>query len=157
MTLRNEKIKDQLWYALATAGYVGLVPVGPGTAGSLVATLALWWVPSGYPITWAAVTAVVFAIGVVASGNVERCTGIIDPSFVVVDEVVGMAVTLWLLPKSILWYAIAFGLFRFFDIVKPFPIKIVERRLPGGWGVMTDDLVAAGMAWVIVQALVRLF
>ncbi len=156
MTYISEKIKNNISFIFSTVGYLGLVSFGPGTAASLVTTIALWWVSGDYPIIWMAAIMVVFILGVVTSNIVERWKGVTDPSYIVIDEVVGMAVTLWLLPKSILWYSIAFGLFRFFDIVKPFPIKIVERRLPGGWGVMTDDLVAGGMAWVIIQALIRL-
>lgn len=152
----RRKLIDKIWFFVATAGYLGRAPKAPGTVASVVTTLVLWWVPGWCPIIWVAVTVALFFVGVVATGHVVRATGDPDPSYAVIDEVVGMAVTLWLVPKCLLWYAVALGAFRFFDILKPFPINRAER-LPGGWGVMTDDLVAACMAWLIVHALVSCF
>jgi phosphatidylglycerophosphatase A len=155
MMLDGKKIINKFWFAFATVGGIGCVPVAPGTVASVVTAVALWWVPA-YPVVWAMATVAAFVVGVIAAGNIARRTGVPDPSWVVIDEVVGMAIALWLLPKSIWWYSVALMLFRFFDIVKPFPVNMAER-LPGGWGVMVDDLVAACMVWVVVQALVRLF
>ncbi len=141
---------------IATAGYVGLVPWAPGTVTSLLTVLVLWWVPEG-PAMWGASFIVLFALGVVASDNVERKTGIADPSFVVIDEVVGMAIALLFLPKSIFLYGVAFLLFRVFDIAKPFPIDSIEKRFSGGWGIMLDDLAAGFATLMVIHLLVKPF
>jgi phosphatidylglycerophosphatase A len=138
----NKKNKYQLWFFLASVAGVGLVPCAPGTAASLLTGFILWWVPSFFSSFWIVTCIIIFFVGIIAANKVEQKTGIADPSCTVIDEVVGMAVSLWLVPKTILWYSVAFVVFRFLDIVKPFPIGLVDRRLAGGLGVMADDVVA---------------
>ena len=129
--------------ALATLGPVGRVPVAPGTAGSLVVLVAwLALAPAGGWILWG-VLAGIALLGVAAAGEVARAEGTADPQQVVIDEVVGMAMALALAPAGLAAAIAAFVAFRVFDIAKPFPAGRLER-LPGGWGIVADD-VAAGL------------
>ena len=141
---------------IATLGGLGRAPVAPGTVGSLVGAGLAWVVPAEMPVQ-AAVLATVALIGVWAAGAVARHERQTDPSHVVIDEVAGMLAASFLLPKQPVLLAAAFVLFRIFDIGKWFPMKQLER-LPGGWGIMADDL-AAGLCsrlliwvWMMVRA-----
>ena len=136
----------------ATVGPLGFVPIAPGTAGS-VAGLALFWAVRSMRSTWleVAVLLIVTGVGVVAASAVETRYRSRDPGLVVIDEVAGMMVTLLAVPVGFTGAMVGFFAFRLFDIFKPFPARQAER-LPGGWGVMADDLVAG----VYAQALLRL-
>jgi len=125
-----------------TAGFAGLVPVAPGTAGSVVGLVLLILVRAAKN-DWieALVLVVVVVVGTWSASVAERHYRREDPGEVVVDEVAGMMLTLLWLPSGWVPFLIGFLAFRFFDIVKPFPARLAER-LPGGWGVMADDLVA---------------
>lgn len=127
---------------LATFGYVGHFPIAPGTAGSAAAFviyLGVRWVAS--PGLELAVALGLYAAGIWAAQVAEAHYGRTDPGFIVIDEVVGMLVTLLFLPVTWVGALIGFLLFRLFDIVKPFPARQCEA-LHGGFGVMTDDLMA---------------
>ena len=128
---------------LATCGYLGYVPVAPGTVGS-AAGLALFLLvrSTGSAGVEIAVIVVLFAIGVWSGTVAERHFGRVDPGPVVIDEVVGMLITLALLPVSATGAVAGFLLFRVLDVVKPWPSRQLEA-LPGGWGVMADDGMAA--------------
>lgn len=139
-----------------TAGYSGLFPVGPGTAGSLVG-LGLLFVVRLADQCWLEplVIVLVLAIGGWSATVAERHYSRADPSEVVVDEVVGMLLTLLWIPVSWTGAILGFAVFRVFDIVKPFPVGIVER-LPGGWGVMADDVVAGFYAYGVMRVILWL-
>lgn len=136
----------------ATIGPVGFAPIAPGTAGSVVG-LMLFWVVRSAGSMWLEVTVLlaVTAVGVAAAYAAETRYRRRDPGLVVIDEVAGMLVTLLAVPVGLAGAVVGFLAFRLFDIVKPFPARQAER-LPGGWGVMTDDLVAG----VYAQGLLRL-
>jgi len=137
---------------LATWFGAGLLPGAPGTWGSLAALpfgVGLAWL--GGPLALAAASAGVFLIGLWAAQHYERVTAIKDPGPIVIDEVAGQWLTL--LPASLdpwalnPWaVALAFLLFRFFDVMKPWPVRWADRRLKGSFGVMADDVVAAAYA-----------
>jgi phosphatidylglycerophosphatase A len=136
---------------IATFGFVGYFPIAPGTAGSLAALLLyapLRPVSMG-PIYLAAIAAVAVAGGW-ASHVAERTLQRKDPGPVVIDEVLGMLLTLAWLPLSWTGVALGFLLFRVFDIAKPFPAARAEG-LPGGAGIMLDDAVAAVYAHVVLR------
>lgn len=143
--------------AIATAGHTGWFPVAPGTVGSAIG-VALWWAlraaGAGVAVEVAA-AATLFVIGAWAAAATERALGVTDPGPVVVDEVMGMCVTLIAAPWS--WPAALTGflLFRVFDIAKPPPARRLER-LHGGWGIMADDLAAGVYAWAGLQILIAL-
>jgi len=145
---------QSLALVVATVLYCGYVPVAPGTAGSAAGLLVFAAVrASGSPLVESAALVLVVAGGVWSSGVAERIFGRTDPGHIVIDEVAGMLVTVFLLPVS--WTGALVGLlsFRVFDIVKPFPARRAER-LPGGWGVMTDDLVAGVYAHLSLHLIV---
>ncbi len=140
---------------IATGAYSGYAPVAPGTAGSLVGLL-LYLIP-GFekPLSLGVAIVVFFFVGAAAAGRLERIHGK-DPSIVVIDEVVGMWIALFLLPKSAAACLLAFFLFRLYDIIKPPPARSVER-FEGGFGIMLDDVFAAFYANVSVWVLLALF
>ena len=137
---------------IATAGYCGYAPVAPGTVGSLaglVAYLLVWWSDSA--AVEIGLIVALFAVGVWAATTAERFFGGIDPGPVVIDEVVGMLITLAFIPVGLSGAAAGFVLFRIFDVIKPYPAGRLER-LHGGLGVMADDAMAAVYANVTLRA-----
>ena len=127
---------------VATVGYCGYFPIAPGTVGSaagLVFYAFVWW--TGSPVVETGLILAVFAAGVWAATTAEQYFGGIDPGPIVIDEVVGMLITLAFIPVG--WSAaiVGFVLFRIFDIIKPYPARQFER-LHGGLGVMADDAMA---------------
>jgi phosphatidylglycerophosphatase A len=139
---------------ISTFGYIGLFPVAPGTVGSL-GGLVVYAILEGLAAPLgvrAAVIAVVFAIGVWSATVAERHFGGVDPGAIVVDEVAGMLITLFLVPVSLTGAVAGFLLFRVFDIIKPFPARRLER-LHGGLGVMCDDAMAAVYANLCLRGL----
>ena len=137
---------------LATCGYVGYAPVAPGTFGS-AAGLAIFALvrASGSIYVELAVIVVLFAIGVWSGTEAEHHFGGIDPGPIVLDEVVGMLITLALLPVNAMGAFVGFIVFRALDVVKPWPSGRFER-LHGGLGIMADD----GMAAVYGNIMMRI-
>lgn len=135
----------------------GLAPVAPGTAGTLLAW-PLGWLLAGLlpPAALVALVAALFALGVWACELTGRRLGVPDHGSMVWDEVVAFLLVLAIVPPDLAWQAAGFALFRLFDIAKPPPIRWLERRYHGGFGVMLDDLVAAGYALVILALIMRL-
>jgi phosphatidylglycerophosphatase A len=141
---------------LATVGYCGYSPIAPGTVGSaagLVAYLLVWWTRS--PFLEAGLIAVTFAGGTWAATHAERYFGGIDPGPVVIDEVLGMLVTLAFIPVG--WSAaiVGFVVFRVFDVIKPFPADRLET-FHGGFGIMADDAMAGVYANIVLRILMWL-
>ena len=121
----------------------GLLPKGPGTWGSLAALPFAWIIAiAGGPWLLAAAALLVFAVGLWASHRYAEALGEADPGSVVVDEVVGQWIALLPVALSPAHYAIAFIAFRFFDILKPWPVNLLDRRLKGALGIMADDVMA---------------
>jgi phosphatidylglycerophosphatase A len=135
--------------ACATVLGVGYVPVAPGTFGS-AAGLLVWWVLPASPVVQAAVIVALFAIGSWSGTVAERHFGRTDPGQVVIDEVMGMLMTLFLNPVGWIGALGAFLLFRIADVIKPYPANRLEH-LPGGVGVMADDAMAAVYANIVLR------
>ncbi len=134
----------------------GLAPVAPGTFGTLVAVPA-WWLVSGWPLSWQlALTGAMLVVGVPLCGISARRLGVHDHPGIVWDEVVGYFVTMLAAPAGWVWMLAGFVAFRAFDILKPWPIRMLDRRLQGGLGIMADDI-AAGAAAAAVLYLAALF
>jgi len=143
--------------AIASFFYVGFIPVIPGTFGSL-AGLILYFLLQTTP-SWQiylGVVVVVTVAGVWAAGKAEKGSGIVDPSFVVIDEVAGQLITLFLIPPQWFYVLPAFVLFRFLDIVKPIPARQAER-LPGGWGIMSDDVIVGIYGCILMHGAVYIW
>ena len=142
--------------AIATAGYVGFFPIAPGTAGSaaaLVLFAVIRWI--GVPAVELSMIGFVLLIGIWSATETERALDLKDPGPVVIDEVLGMLITLALLPLSITGVITGFVLFRIFDVIKPYPAGRLEA-LHGGTGIMLDDLVAGLYAHVALRVLALL-
>ncbi len=141
---------------IATVGYCGYFPVAPGTVGSaagLVVYLLVWW--TGSPVVEVALIAGLFAAGVWAGTIAERYFGGIDPGPIVMDEVVGMLITLAFIPVGVSGALAGFVLFRIYDVIKPYPAGRFER-LHGGLGVMADDAMAGVYANLTLRLLLWL-
>ena len=136
----------------------GLSPVAPGTAGTLLA-LPLWWLfgGDGDPVLLLAVLTFLFGLGVWACGVSGRHLGVADHGAMCWDEVVAFLLVLALVPEDPAWQAAAFVLFRTFDILKPPPIRQAEARFKGGFGVMFDDILAAGYTLLVLAVVKRVF
>jgi len=132
----------------------GLFPKAPGTAGTLLAVVPAWLIAGWSLPAKAAFISALFIFGVWICGESARRLQSHDHPAIVWDEVVGYLATCLMLPAEPLWLLLAFVLFRFFDIVKPWPIRDIDHRLGGGIGIMLDDIVAAAFA-AICLLLVR--
>ena len=144
--------------AFVSFGFLGCAPVMPGTVGTLGGVLLAWLLgKTGHFAVWTLVVCVaLYAIGRALGDWAERTAGKKDPGFYVVDEVIGYLVTvLWFDGPSWATLTLAFFVFRFFDIVKPPPVRRFER-IGGGDGILLDDVVA-GLYGLALMTLVRLF
>ena len=143
---------NRLAVFVATVAYCGYFPVAPGTIGSaaglVVYALVRW---TGSPVVELAAIVALFAAGVISATAAERHFGGTDPGPVVIDEVVGMLVTLALVPAGVAAAVAGFVVFRVFDVIKPFPANRLEE-LHGGLGIMADDV----MAGIYANAALRL-
>jgi phosphatidylglycerophosphatase A len=139
---------------VATALGAGYSPVAPGTAGSLVGLLLFWPLHGRGLAVQLAALAVLFIAGVKCSTVLAAQVGQKDPGLVVVDEVLGMWTALLLVPFTPVVAGLAFVAFRAMDVLKPWPARQLEA-LPGGWGIMCDDLMAGVYANLLLQVLLR--
>ena len=140
-----------IWRFVATFFYLGKLPFAPGSWGSLGALL-LWLL---LPVTFSvhlSVIIILFVLGVYSSSRMAKYLDDHDPSEVVIDEVVGMGISLFMLPHSPGLYLLAFILFRVFDILKPSFIYRIQN-LPGGWGIMLDDVLAGLITFALVNGI----
>lgn len=133
----------------------GLMPKAPGTWGTLAAIPLYLMMRQTSWTVYFVLTVAAFALGVWVCDSVSRILGVDDYSGIVWDEIVGYWLTMFLAPPGLIWVVIGFFLFRLFDIWKPQPIRLVDRQLHGGIGIMLDDILAAIPAWVIIQVLFR--
>ena len=141
---------------LATCFKIGHLPIASGTWGSLAAVIGWWlWLQYLDPLVFIVLIITIFIIGVFAINIIIAHTGEKDPSRVVIDEVSGQWLGLLMLPDGTLYIAGAFILFRFLDIIKPWPIRKLEQ-FPKGWGVMLDDMLAGLLTLCLIQGVSRL-
>lgn len=144
-------------HAIAFGFGAGLAPVAPGTFGTLLAWPVGWMLGGAHPALFLAMVTGLFFLGIWACGVTGRDLGVHDHGAMVWDEFVAFLLVLAIVPRELAWQAAAFVLFRAFDIIKPPPIRWVERRYTGGFGVMFDDLLAAGYALLALALAKRLF
>jgi phosphatidylglycerophosphatase A len=139
---------------LAFSGGVGLMPVAPGTFGTLAAVPLFWFItPFLEPISFLLLIATMFSLGIWACDKSGRDLGVADHQGMVWDETVAFLLVLFFIPSTYLTQAIGFLIFRFFDILKPQPIRYFDRSLKNGLGVMIDDLVAAFLTLLCFAAM----
>lgn len=142
---------------IATGFYSGYLPKAPGTWGSLVGLLLFFLLHTLSLEIYLAAVAGLFVIGTFAAGEAEKIMDHQDPGLVVIDEIVGMLITMIAVPATPLFMVLGFTLFRIFDIWKPFPVGFVDQRFHGGLGIMLDDFVAGIYSLLILQLLFRFF
>lgn len=141
---------------LALGGGLGLAPRAPGTFGTLLGIPLLLLMPH----SMSAYLAVLLLLAIIGVWCCHQCAlglGVHDHPGIVWDEVVGYLVTMIAMPRSLVWIVIGFAVFRFFDILKPWPISWIDRRVHGGLGIMLDDILAAVFALAVMQGLLFLF
>lgn len=138
---------------LALGFGAGLSPRAPGTVGTLVG-FPLFLLLAGSPLYWAWIV-LFLTVGVWACGVAGRALGVHDHGGLVWDEVAAFLMVLPFAPPTLLGYVLAFALFRLFDIWKPFPIAWLDARVPGGFGVMLDDVLAAGYSIGVLLAVAQ--
>jgi len=145
---------QRLGLFVATCGYLGYVPIAPGTFGSAAGLVVFYAVRStGSVAVELAVIAFLFAIGIWSGTVAEHHFGGVDPGPIVMDEVVGMLITLALLPVTLTGAIVGFLVFRVLDVMKPWPSAGFEK-LPGGLGVMADDGMAAIYGNLVMRGLI---
>jgi len=136
---------------LATGGYVGYAPFASGTFGSLVG-LPLVYVLSKTNGAVAFLSVIVLVLGAVwVAHQAEKALKVKDPGCIVIDEIVGMCVTMLFIPLTFSTGAAGFFLFRLFDVIKPPLVRQMEQKLHGGWGVVMDDVAAGIMANIVLR------
>jgi len=128
----------------------GLSPKAPGTAGT-VAIALLWWLAAPLSLgVYLAILLLLVSVGVWTSAVTARDLGEPDHSGIVIDEWAGFWLAMLAIPAQWPWLVAGFVVFRFFDIVKPWPIRWLDRHVHGGWGIMIDDLVAGLFTWIVL-------
>lgn len=137
---------------ISTLGGIGFLKPAPGTWGSLLALL-VWW-PIAGSVGWVSqLLLIAIAAGVgtwIVDWTTKRC-GVHDDGAIVIDELAGMWLTMVAMPQCVWAFVLGFALFRLFDIWKPWPVSWADRRVPGGFGVMLDDLLAGVMAAIVLN------
>ena len=149
--LRALVLRDPLQWPAFGFG-LGLMPFAPGTWGSLPGILLWYLTPEDWRVQ-AAVAVAAFLAGIWLCGESARRIGVHDHGGIVWDEIVGMYLTLLVVPRDPAWVLAAFVLFRLFDIWKPWPIRDLDHRLHGGLGIMLDDVIAALYAALLLLLL----
>ncbi len=135
---------------VASCFFIGYIPFAPGTFGSLAGLVFIWLIKPDY-LEQVFIIVALFVIGVVSAQAAEKEFGQKDSPRIVIDEFVGYLVSTAFLPLTVGYMISAFFLFRFFDILKPSPIRIVERHFHGGLGVMLDDVAAGILTNLLLQ------
>ncbi len=144
---------DRLIVAIATGLYSGMAPKAPGTWGSLFAMLPWFFCRNLELPTYLMLMAALFVVGFLCAGSAEKIFDRPDPGCIVIDEILGIFITLTLAPSHPLAWFLGFLFFRIFDILKPFPVSWLDTNLHGGIGIMMDDVMAGIYALACLQIL----
>ncbi len=123
----------------------------PGTLGTLVGVLLFVLLPQMDWKIYLAITVVAFVAGILLCDYTAKALNVHDHPAIVWDEIVGYLITMFMVPGDWMWIVIGFILFRIFDILKPWPISIADKKVPGGLGIMLDDVIAAIFSLIIIQ------
>lgn len=147
--------KDKVIIFTATGALTGKAPFAPGTFGTIAGilfVLAFKYIPPGYEILYV-VAVIIFAIWI--SDMAEKILKQKDPGCIVIDEIAGYLVAMAGMPITITTIIAGFILFRFFDIIKPFPVKYFEKKFNGGPGIVLDDLIAGLLSAFVLRILIK--
>ena len=147
------KNTSSVFVGLATGGYIGFIPFAPGTFGSLLGIPLFYFIASIplLPAFFFMIAFILFSIWV--AEKAEKSIGAKDPGCIVIDEIAGMGVTFLTISFHPYMAILGFVVFRFFDILKPFPVMYLEKRFTGGLGVVIDDVAAGIMSNLVLQLL----
>lgn len=150
---QNFRNRDKIARLIATFFGSGLVPKAPGTMGTLATVPLVFLLAPLGPLFYMAFTVFLFPIGLWAAEIHEKALGRHDAKEIVIDEVLGFLITMTMLPMT--WQSMLFGfvLFRVLDILKPFPIGFIDKKVQGGLGVIADDVVAGIIANIALQVI----
>jgi phosphatidylglycerophosphatase A len=147
-------------HLLAFGFGAGLAPVAPGTVGTLIG-IPIYWLMSELTLpAYCGVLTVLCFLSIYIAGKSSQRLGVHDHSGIVIDEIVGFLLTMTLAPAGWLWILAGFLLFRLFDILKPWPINVLDRKLTGGLGIVLDDLMAGiygGLSLLSIEWLLNQF
>ena len=150
------KLRDNAVMFLATGFYIGNIPFAPGTFGSLIG-LPLCFALTGISLAPAMLGTLFFILFAVCIADAaEKILKQSDPGCIVIDEIAGMMVTLIGLPFNPITVLIGFIIFRILDILKPFPIRNLDKRIPGGLGVVADDVAAGIIANLLLRIIIHI-
>ena len=154
----NPELRMNRFFLFIATGFgVGYSRIAPGTLGTLIA-IPIYYFLSGIPSPLYEITLIgFFFLSVWISENAEIFFEKKDDQRIVIDEIVGFLITMLWVPKTLPVIIMGFFLFRFFDILKPFPIRRMERKLKGGFGVVLDDVAAGVYANIILHLIVRIY
>lgn len=131
----------------------GAAPKAPGTWGTLAAVLIYWPLSQLSPEHYLLMLLVTSVMGIYICGQTARDLGVHDHGSIVWDEFVGFWITMFAAPVGWVWVVVGFVLFRFFDIIKPWPISWIDKKITGGFGIMLDDVIAGVMAALVLQGI----
>ena len=131
----------------------GAAPKAPGTWGTLAAVLIYWPLSQLSPEHYLLMLLVTSVMGIYICGQTARDLGVHDHGSIVWDEFVGFWITMFAAPVGWVWVVVGFVLFRFFDIIKPWPISWIDKNITGGFGIMLDDVIAGVMAAGVLQGI----
>lgn len=155
MTVVKGNEHRRLWIAVATGGYSGYFPLAPGTAGSVVGA-GLVWVFQSWTISFqVGIIAGLTILGARACQQANRIFKKADSPRIVIDEIVGMMISMIGIPVTGYWLVVGFILFRIFDIVKPPPARYIDTHVKTGWGVMGDDIAAGIYSNILLHLMLR--
>ena len=147
-----DNLRKKITEVIASCFYIGYIPGAPGTYGSLFALLLI----SQFSFLTKNISVIFFiVIGLIFSTLMEKQTGKKDDQRIVIDEFVGMLITFYFVEPNLLYLIIGFILFRLYDIYKPYPIKKTQK-LPSGWGILLDDVLAGVYARIVLHIFVFL-
>ena len=148
---RSPRPRTALHWIAFGAG-AGLAPRAPGTAGTAVAILLYLAIATAPPVAYALAVVFVVIAGIWVCGRTARDLDVHDHPGIVLDEIAGFLVTMTALPFEWTWIVAGFVAFRVFDIAKPWPVSLVDRRVGGGLGIMLDDVIAGALACTVLHA-----
>jgi phosphatidylglycerophosphatase A len=147
-----DKIRKKITEIIASCFYIGYIPGAPGTYGSLFALLII----SQFNIITQNIALIFFIVlGLIFSTLMEKHTGKKDDQRIVIDEFVGTLITFYFVEPRLSYLVVGFILFRLYDIYKPYPIKKIQK-LPSGWGIMLDDILAGVYVRIVLQVIIFL-
>ena len=150
------QIKSSLCNFISTLGPIGYIPYAPGTFGSAVTIVFIYLLPNVNPIAYIIFLTILSIFALLCSHMTAKEMRIKDPSQIVIDEVIGMSISLFMIPKTLTSYLMAFLIFRFLDITKPYPIN-KSQDFYGGFGIIMDDVFAGLITLIVMQILQRVF